>query len=43
MEFITALIEETLTDVLLSPSVLLLAALVSSVLLSGVGARLIDR
>lgn len=43
MEHITTFIEEALLQGLLSPPVLVLAAVINVVLLSGLGARLIDR
>ncbi len=43
MEIVTTLIQEMVVEALLSPLVLLVAALVMLMLLSGLGARLLDR
>ena len=43
MEAIAAVIQQKVTEALLSPTALLVAAIVNVVLLSGLGARLLDR
>ncbi len=43
MEIVTTPIQEMVVEALLSPVVLLVAALVMFMLLSGLGARLLDR
>lgn len=43
MEIVTTLVQETVVEALLNPMVLLVAALVTFVLLSGLGARLLER